>query len=170
MNRFKLIWKIATSKKAPKDPVAVEKAQESVRVKALQRQVDTLEDINIEYANQIKVMSSELANHRESNMQDKLIETAINIFAPKSQPQLANYLTPSKNNATTDAEQTTLESGVLYSDNQLMTIAESLGSSTIKQLKGLAFDKFAEVVKSQIPNISETSIKRSREIIEVMEL
>ena len=168
MNRAKMIWKILMHKPKRIEPLGQEKAAESVRVRALQRQVETLDDINQEYANQIKAMSVELAKHRENNFNEKLLEVGMNLFAPKSK-ESSPLLTSATKTPSTDA-QTTLESGVQYSDSQLMTIAEGLGSSTIKKLKGLAFDEFAKVVKSQIPNISDTSIKRSREIIEVMAL
>jgi len=167
MGKLKLIMRILKQKK---DPVRVAAAQESIRVTALKRQVETLDAINQEYALQIKAMSKELANHRENNFQEKLLEVGMNLFSGKSQTQnnspLLNQSTP---NTPSIEQQTQLETGVQYSDDQLINIAQSLGSATIQKLKSLAYDKFAEVVKSQVPNISETSIKRSREIIEVME-
>ena len=50
----------------------------------------------------------------------------------------------------------------------LITIAESLPSNTLNTLKNLSFDKYEQVIKQQIPNISKESIKRSREILEAM--
>jgi len=168
MSRLSLIWKILTRKKARTEPFAVEKAQESVRCRALQRQVDTLEEINLQYSEQIKAMGKELANHREGNFQDKMLDIASNWILNKNQTPSFINKGISDTPVTSGSPALALESGVCYSDSDLITLAESLPKGAISSLKQLSFNKFAEVIKAQVPNISDESVKRSRDILEAM--
>jgi len=153
VSKCKLIWSILSHKK---DPVKVEAAKESVRVIALKRQVSTLEEINCQYAEQVKIMSKELANQKQGDFQDKVLDMAVNLFSPK-------MITPVIPASTEN--QTQLESGVQYSDDDLISMTKSLSPIIIQQLKSLSIEKFGEVVKQQMPKISESSIIRAKEII-----
>jgi predicted nucleotidyltransferase len=98
-----------------------------------------------------------------------MLEMASNFILGNKNQESANPLLKSIAKAPTSiSPQQTLETGVQYSDKDLITIAESLPASTLNTLKNLSFDKYEQVIKQQIPNISKESIKRSREILEAM--
>lgn len=164
VSKFKLIKSILFSNFNKKDPVKQASAEESVQVRALKRQVSTLEEINEAYAEQVKLMSKELSKHREGDMQEKIINLAMEYIVPKSNgPKTSSIGAIGNQNI---EQQTKLESGIRYSDDKLISVAQSLPPTIIQQLQKMSMDKFSEIIKSQIPNISDESIKRSRDIIE----
>lgn len=168
--RLKLAMAILFAKKpVKKDPVKVEAAKESARVTALKRQVETLEEINIAYAEQVKLMSKELSKQKEGDMQEKIIGMVGNMFLGNQSmtPNSASSIPVIPQKAVKE-HQSTLETGVRYSDSDLMSMAENIPSPIIQQLKNMAFDKFSEVIKTQLPDISNESIQRSKEILEAM--
>ena len=162
MSRLKMILAILFANNKPKDPVQQAKAIESVRVQALKRQVDTLNEINQAYAEQVKSMSKAISQQKEGDMQDKILSMAMDLFAPKQQPPL---IIPTQSEPQTKLN---LESGVQYSDSDLIEMAQKIPSPVIDQLKSASFEVFSNIIKSQIPNISQESLKRSREILEQM--
>jgi hypothetical protein len=112
-------------------------------------------------------MAKELARHKEGDMQDKILDVAMNFFAPNqnnshmSTPQMATSQTHLDTGV-----QTQLESGVQYSDDQIIGVFDAMPPSMIQYLKGVGQAKVTELIKSKVPNISEESIKRSHEILE----
>lgn len=157
------ILKLIFSKK---DPLKVEAAKESARVQALKRQIKDLEEINISQSETIKHQLKQLKSHQEANTQDKMIDMAMSFLNPNYRPQSIGNTTGHNTPQNPPLElQTTLESGVKYSDNQLLELVNNIPAPVREQLKNLAYDKFTSVVKGQLPDISEESLKRGHEIL-----
>ena len=173
MNRFLLAMRIIFKKK---DPNKVKAAEESARVIALKRQVETLQAINETYAEQVQTLSNQLANHKETDMQEKMLNMAMQMFtkpqttiSDSSVGSLSNKSASEPlNNSDKQRKLTNLESGIQYSDADLISIAQTLPPETMQLLKGMAKEQFAEVLKSQVSNISDESIERARTIMEMM--
>ena len=157
VSRLKQVMRILFHKK---DPIAVAKAQESVQVVCLKRQVKAITEINEQLSEQVSGMAKELAVRQDGNFQEKMLNVAVDFFTggqkSTNSPLSQNIATPR------------LESGEHYSDEQLMGFAEKLPAVAVEALKGMAYEQFQSTIKTQIPNISETSLKRSFEIVGAM--
>ena len=163
MSKIKRIWDVVFERK---DPIKVASAVESVRVKALKRQIETLEEINFQYSDQVKALNSELSTRRESSMQDKIIDTVAGLFNNSISPL---PLTPKPAHyQNTELTQKKLDTSTQYSDDELIQLAQSLPKQHLNHLKRLNDEDFRKILKSQIPDISNTGILRSREIINSM--
>jgi len=164
--------------KLKRDPIKQANAHESIRVKALKRQVETLEEINLQYVEQIKALGNEVSTHRESHMQEKIIEAVTQLFmgnkSKNSQALLSTFATnpqrsgiPTRNHTSDKSPSLSprMESGVLYSDSDLIQLAQSLPSKVVDELKSMESEKFTQTIKTQLPDISLTSIERARQIL-----
>jgi len=152
--KLKQVLGILLSKK---DPIKQAAAKESIIVTALRRQIKAVTEINEQLSDQVSGMAKELAVRQDGNFQEKMLNVAVDFFTGgQKSAQTPNIATPQ------------LESGEHYTDDQLMSFAEKLPKVAVEALKGMAYDQFQSTIKTQIPNISETSLKRSFEIVGAM--
>lgn len=165
MSKLKQVFGIIFAKK---NPLKVAAAVESIRVKALNRQVETLNEMNEAYVTQIKALVKQVTTQQTGNFQERMIDMAANFILKPKGVSAHSAGSPLLANTQGLAQASTLESGLEYSDNDLIQLAQSLPTDTLKQLGGLDLANFSKAIKSQIPKISETSVKRAMEIVGTM--
>lgn len=134
-----------------------EATEESAAVRGLKKQIRILEEINDTQAGLLSDMGKQLKLNNESSMQDKLLNAAIGIFAPKQAPQPAN-------------PQRILESGAPLnvpselSDEQINGILANYDRKTIKSALILGDNFLKKKIREHYPEISENSLERGLEI------
>ncbi len=173
MGKFREILSIIATKKevtGTQNPVT---KKESAVVSALKRQIKLLEEINLSYEDTIKDQTKLIRNHKEGNMQERMIDLASSIFMPKPQGSQGVTMEQAQN---TSQEQSTLnthlnpanerhlETGTNYKDNELKEILGYLSKSQLEKVNGLPKDQQLGLIRQKMPSISESSANRMIEL------
>jgi hypothetical protein len=143
-------------KKKPAQNDAAKK--ESASVRALKKHISTLEEVVDSQDELLRAYSKELRLTKEGNIQEKLIDAAINIFSPKE--IISTNVNPPVNNA-----QQKLDTGIKYSDEQLSSILNSLPANVKKTLNSMPVQAVQTTLKNKGLNVNESTIKRAKEML-----
>lgn len=135
-----------------------EDRNESAKVKALMKQINTLESINDSYVIEIENLIKNGSNNKET-IEEKVLNFASKLFLSEKNAQT----TLNSGGRTTPT--TYLESGKNYTDQELNKIVKIIPPKYKKLIKTMPYNVVAERIKQEFPDMSETSIKRGIELI-----
>jgi hypothetical protein len=135
--------------------------EESKSVRALKKHLGTMEEIIAAQDELLREYAKEARLYREVSIQDRLLDTAISIFAPSKSS--TTHESPQSNPLLFEGAK--LESGMEYNDADLKKMLDLLPEKQRKMLKISPIPVVKEIAKKHGFDISETSIKRAKELI-----
>lgn len=131
-------------------PINLSAIEESKSVRALKKHLGTMEEIISAQDELLRQYAKEAKDHKQGNMEEKVIDTLIGFFAPTSKQT---------------SPQIQLESGAEFSDTQLNSILSALPSAQKTLIKSAPLSIIKSQLESRGVNISETSILRAKELL-----
>lgn len=141
--------------------------QENAKIKALKSQIQMLEQLLSDSNSRLIQMSKQVNHQQKANMEEKITETILNLFAPQGmgnnsgsgQTNLDNF-----DPVVTYPKELMLESGKQISEEEIRTRFKGFNKSQLRALQGLAPDSFYQQAQKYAPGISKESALLAQEI------
>lgn len=127
------------------------------QIKMLELACNKYQDMNEELLKQLKVQN-------KGTLEERAVDAAIQIFTPKHL-QTTPSAPLSKTTPSTSVSSKVLESGVDYPEEQIREQIMILRPEVLKQLSTLNKADFTKQVRTVVPDMSETSILKAKEIV-----
>lgn len=117
--------------------------EESKSVRALKKHLGTMEEIIAAQDELLRGYAKEVKEHKDSSIQEKVVDAAIKIFTPKRQ----------------------LDTGDEYSDEQIQTLLSSMTKEQQDNFLELPVSAVKTLGKARGLSLSDTTVNRARELI-----
>lgn len=159
-----------------KRDILAEASKESAQVRALKKQLDVMEELLEKAYTQIKEQSSIIANHKEGDWMDKLVDKGLdvvdNVFGSskntiditpkkkKSTPSPSAEITES---TTTASEESQPAEG--YSSQEVKDFVDNMEDYKIKIASNFTYDKFSNIIKKNAPEATNENILEAYELV-----
>ena len=169
---FHVVRAMAFWNKSRSKVVSDEKKQENALMSAKNRQLAAMRNMVDSQANIIDAQADNMSKYAKSINETKVVDAII-----ENVPTILDALgikVPKPKNKTIDVKaetQETLESGKLYSDDELhdqISKVQRLAPGRLKEAVASGKEKFMETVRTNVPDISDESAEKSFKIAKVM--
>ena len=141
---------------------AVKAAEESAQIRALKVYISNLEAVIEAQTVLIQGEVKGLGKYNNPEPIDKVIDTLSSLFLGDKPPTFTQQQSHPPPHF---QEHEVLESGVLLNDDEIKDLIKNVPNKYIKMAQTMPTETVKKIIKSQFPNISDTSIIRAVELI-----